>query len=367
MGEIRLLSSIGLSASAEQVYLAMLASPERDLVELATHLGQPMEMIRGALDELIDLALVLPAADGGGHRPVGPTVGLASLVSRAEADVAERQRQLEATRAAVASLAAAHHEALDRDQVTKWTGIDAVRGRIEELCAAATLECVSLNPSVAQTPDAKSASRPINQQMLDRGVAIRCIYQDSHRFNPMLLEYAMWLTDIGGEIRTAPTVPMLLIVFDRRVALIPIDPTDARRGAQEVRSPGLVAAAYGLFAQIWTTATPARSVPERDDAGLDPQLRELTRLLATGSTDEMVARKLGVSLRTVKRKSAELMEMLNARSRFEAGVLAAQRGWVEPMGRRARLADAALRRPDAPTTPPEAGPGAIPRQRSPAA
>ena len=334
--------SIGLSASAERVYMAMLASPELDLVQVAVHTGLAVEEVRTALDELTDLALVAHSMDGEGLRPIGPSVGLASLIAQAAADVADRQRQLEATRAAVASLAAAHNDLRDREQVTKWTGIDAVRGRIEELCIAATVECVSLNPGATQTPDAKSASGPVNERMLDRGVAVRCVYQDSHRFNPALLAYATWLTGIGGEIRTAPTVPILLIVFDRSVALLPIDPTNTRRGAQEVHSPGLVAAAYELFSQIWITATPTGRAPDHDDAGLDPQLRELTRLLASGSTDEMAARRLGVSLRTIKRKSAELMEILNARSRFEAGVLAAQRGWVEPASQRARRADATL-------------------------
>jgi DNA-binding CsgD family transcriptional regulator len=228
------------------------------------------------------------------------------------------------------------------EQIVNLAGVDQVRERLQELTAATRAECVSLHPGPTQTPDAKTASRPLNQLLLERGVAVRGVYQESYRYSPDLQEYANWFIGLGGELRTAPTVPMLLIVFDRQVAILPIDPADTRRGAQEVRSPGMVAAAYGLFAQIWGGATATDGTAERDDAGLDPQLRELVRLLATGSTDEMVARKLSVSLRTVKRRSAELMDLLNARSRFEAGALAAQRGWIEPAGRRSRLAEAAL-------------------------
>ncbi|WP_247597705.1 LuxR C-terminal-related transcriptional regulator [Streptomyces sp. RKND-216] len=53
-------------------------------------------------------------------------------------------------------------------------------------------------------------------------------------------------------------------------------------------------------------------------------------LLTEGMTDEAVARQLGVSVRTTRRITAELMQRLGARSRFEAGVLAAGRGWVKP-------------------------------------
>lgn len=340
-----MLDAIGLSAGAETVYLAMLTAPQLDLSQLATHVGLPLESVRASLDELIDLSLIAHGSDG--LRTVGPTLGLSSLIARAEAEVAEKQRQLAATRTAVMSLAAAHEEARDREQVTRWTGLDAVRGRMEELVAATTVECVSLNPNVAQTPDAKSASKPQNERLLERGVAIRAVYQDSHRHTPALQEYATWMTGLGGEIRTAPTIPMLLIVFDRRVALLPIDPFDNSKGAQEVHAPGIVTAVYGLFNQVWSTATPTGRLPETDEDGLDPQMRELIRLLAGGSTDEMAARKMGVSARTIKRKSAELMERLDARSRFQAGVIAAQRGWIDPGETSTRRADVALAPPAA--------------------
>ncbi|GID93957.1 LuxR C-terminal-related transcriptional regulator [Amorphoplanes digitatis] len=337
-----MLSAIGLSADAELVYLGMLSAPHLDLPQLAAHIDMPEDAVRATLDELIDLSLVVHGNDGARPRTIGPTVGLASLIARAEAEVEEKQRQLEATRTVVMSLAAAHEETRDREQITKWAGVDAVRGRLEDLAARTTVECVSLNPHAAQSPEGKSASQPLNQRMLERGVAIRAVYQDSHRHNPLLHEYAVWMTAMGAELRTAPTLPMLLVIFDRRTALLPIDPTDSSKGAQEVHAPGIVAAVYGLFAQIWSTATPLGQAPACDDADLDPQLRELSRLLACGSTDEMIARKMGLSLRTIKRKSAELMDRLDARSRFQAGVIAAQRGWIEPGDTSARRADAAL-------------------------
>jgi DNA-binding NarL/FixJ family response regulator len=47
-------------------------------------------------------------------------------------------------------------------------------------------------------------------------------------------------------------------------------------------------------------------------------------MLADGYTDEATARRLGVSIRTVRRNTAELMTLLGARSRFQAGIYAAQ-------------------------------------------
>lgn len=45
-------------------------------------------------------------------------------------------------------------------------------------------------------------------------------------------------------------------------------------------------------------------------------------------TDETAGKRLGLSLRTVRRQMAGLMERLDATSRFEAGLKAAQRGWL---------------------------------------
>ncbi|SDK53829.1 helix-turn-helix domain-containing protein [Nonomuraea jiangxiensis] len=57
---------------------------------------------------------------------------------------------------------------------------------------------------------------------------------------------------------------------------------------------------------------------------LSPREWQVLQLLAQGCTDEAVARNLGVSLRTVRRITADLMERLDARSRFQAGLKAAR-------------------------------------------
>lgn len=44
--------------------------------------------------------------------------------------------------------------------------------------------------------------------------------------------------------------------------------------------------------------------------------------------DEAIARHLGVSLRTLRRRVSDLQERLGAASRIQLGVRAAQRGWV---------------------------------------
>ena len=82
------------------------------------------------------------------------------------------------------------------------------------------------------------------------------------------------------------------------------------------------------LAQVWDIATPLGVAQDPDREGLTDQERALLKLLAGGLTDEAAATRLGVSTRTARRMMADLMERLNARSRFEAGLKAAQRGWL---------------------------------------
>lgn len=51
-------------------------------------------------------------------------------------------------------------------------------------------------------------------------------------------------------------------------------------------------------------------------------------MLEDGLTDEGIARKLGVSIRTVRRLMADLLKRLNAQGRFQAGAEAVRQGWL---------------------------------------
>ncbi|HEV2755149.1 MAG TPA: helix-turn-helix transcriptional regulator [Actinomycetota bacterium] len=56
--------------------------------------------------------------------------------------------------------------------------------------------------------------------------------------------------------------------------------------------------------------------------------RAVASLLVTGMTDEMAARRLGLSRRTFRRRLKALMDKLGARSRFQAGFMLAETGWT---------------------------------------
>lgn len=325
-----MLDALGMDPRAEDVYRLLMGRPDWGVAQIAAHLGEPQARVHRLLDLLIDLRLVVEQEDPPMLRPVHPHIGLAALVARGEADLGRRRQEIDAMRAALQQLSAAFHAGggFPEDVIERLDGLDAVRARLVDLAHTARAECLSLLTGGAQLPDAMLSSKPLDQLALERGVDIRSVYQDSYRNDAATAAYVRWLASMGGQTRATPMLPMQLVVVDREIALVPIDPHDGRRGALEVRSLGIVAALCELFELIWRGARPWDAEPVLDEHGLNEQQRELVRLLAGGETDEVVARRLGLSVRTVRRMTAQLMQRLGAHSRFQAGVYAAHRRWI---------------------------------------
>ncbi len=140
-------------------------------------------------------------------------------------------------------------------------------------------------------------------------------------------EYCQWVISYGGKIRTVPSLPMKLLIFDD-AAIMGIDPQDNSVGAVVHHSVAVVNLAREYYESYWRRADDpfADEQPTADE--ISAQEGELLQLLVQGATDEQAGRKLGVSLRTVRRMAAKLSEQAGASGRFELGVRAAQRGWV---------------------------------------
>lgn len=80
------------------------------------------------------------------------------------------------------------------------------------------------------------------------------------------------------------------------------------------------AQAAGAAASGGTAPAGRGEAPAPGGIPISPREWQVLQLLAQGCTDEAVARSLSVSLRTVRRVTADLMTRLEARSRFQAGL-----------------------------------------------
>ena len=91
-------------------------------------------------------------------------------------------------------------------------------------------------------------------------------------------------------------------------------------------SPVLVSGVYSLFMGAWEAATDLSAFLRGEVPELAPEARDILRALGAGLTDEAAARRLGTSLRTYRRRVAELMAALEVGSRFQAGMRAGELG-----------------------------------------
>jgi DNA-binding CsgD family transcriptional regulator len=327
------LHHLGMDSAAEAVYRMMLHNPSLGVIEIAASLQISEARVRSALNTLADLSLVRPAGQTGeAGLPVSPLLGLGALLAERQAQIAQQQQAIDECRAAVSRFVA---ECNSGDttrafgKTERLFGLNSVRLRLEELAVEAEFETCAFAPGGLQTPENRASSRPLTENMLRRGVKVRTLYLDSVRNDIGSREYAASLSEMGGEVRTIATLPLRMQIVDRRIALLPLHPEDSSQGAVVLTDPGPVAATYSLFETLWERATPFGSAEEEEQPISSRELAVL-QLLSRGMTDEAIARKLGVSLRTERRIVTELMERFDVQTRFQLGQQAASRRILEP-------------------------------------
>lgn len=325
-----MLGHLGLDQTTEDVYRLMLRKPRQGVSDLAAALGVDERTVRAALDRLAELSLLRSSDAESGIFPVSPQIGLEMLIASQQAELSRMQQVVEESRAAVARFIA-EHNSVDRAReaagVERLTGVDAVRLRLEELSAETRSETSSLAPGGPQSTSNREASRLITATLLARGVVVRTVYLDSVRNDPASLQHVTWLHHSGGEVRTVPTLPLRVQLIDRRIALLPLDPADSSRGAILVAEPGIVSVVQTLFDAVWEKAHPLDSEPEPLQK-LSARELVVLKMLSQGMTDEAIARKLAVSLRTERRIISDLMAVLDAQTRFQLGQQAVRRGYL---------------------------------------
>jgi DNA-binding CsgD family transcriptional regulator/sugar-specific transcriptional regulator TrmB len=325
---------LGLDDFCELVYRTTLTYPNPTIAELADVLDLPPSEIRVAVEDLARLSLLRPTRnDAEKLRPVSPDLGLASLFQRHESELSSRLEKLKASRAEVAVLVSEYEKSrptISDSEAEVLIGADAVRDRLEELVYRCQHEVLSLVPGGSRPAANTESSRGPDADALGRGVVLRRIYLNSVRNDPTTLNHTRWIVENGGKIRTAPALPIGLIIIDRNLVLLPLLPEPSGEDALIMRNASVVAAMVALFGREWESAVPLDASIRRDNDGLTDLERKLMELLTHGHTDDVIARRLGVSVRTSRRITADLMKRLGAQSRFQAGALAANRGWITP-------------------------------------
>jgi len=333
MGE-QVLGALGLDTICVQVYLMMHSAPEAGAIQIAERLGIESAEVVDALDELSDLTLLRPGLYPAQKlRPVSIERAIHTLIRQQSEQLKIQSGSLSMLQSAMKELLESRptrQDGFGHADVEALTGDEPIQSWIERLIFRATESIWSTIPGKPMRPEVLEAARPFDEEVAQRGVPGRSLYQNSVLSDRRNLDYARWLSGLGPEIRSAPVVPIRMTIFDRSVAAILHRQPQLPLEMFVVREPALVIPLVELFEISWAAAKPIDAPDPNQSEEREPTQQELAllRLLASGSTDEAAAKKLGVSVRTVRRIMAELMDQLKASSRFEAGHKATRRGWL---------------------------------------
>lgn len=259
-----------------------------------------------------------------------------------EASFQDRERRLKQARDYVKQLSARFQQS-DRTRdpaelVEIISGREAIRHRSEQLQRSAREQFrgVDKPPYTVETVNT-TVEEPVEMEMLRAGIRYRVIYDRAglESFHQMRSDLEAGMA-LGEQARVLTNAPTKLIIIDDRVAMIPLEPASASLVSMIVVHPsGLLEALCSLFEDLWRRSlpltlpdlAPQTTDPRSPDQPTQEELR-LLNLLATGITDDAIAKHLNVSYRTMQRRLRALLDRLDADTRFQAGLQANRRGWL---------------------------------------
>ncbi len=323
-GEFSPLSVLGITRDQEEVYRVVLRSASLSLVELGELLAVAEATLREDVARLAALGLV----DLRGDEVVAlaPDLALAGLITEETRRLRSVEEQLESLRRLLPSLRAEHlsSQAPKGQPVpVELLAAEDVVDLVRSLSPGAAGDMLWLRPDQWRSPQGPQADAAV-MDMMRSGRRSRAIYPA--RILELAPDVLRGRADAGEDVRVLADVPFRLGVIGD-VAAVLGNPDDQRTDrAVVVRQDMLLRTVRAYFEALWERAMAVPGVGGYDGGQNDRAL--LLDQLAGGAKDEQIARALGLSLRTVRRRVAEIMEELGVDSRFQAGVEAVRRGWV---------------------------------------
>ncbi|WP_052595642.1 helix-turn-helix transcriptional regulator [Luteipulveratus mongoliensis] len=158
------------------------------------------------------------------------------------------------------------------------------------------------------------------------GVQYRVIYDRVAFSQKVAAEHAKRSIKHGEMARTLAGTPLHVLISDDDAAVLQIRTPEPDDVLALLLGPcGLMDTVRACFETLWELAIP---LPTGLMTDLDPLDRDILELMSSGVTDDLIARRLEISRRTVVRRAGALQRRLNAHTRFQAGVQAARRGWL---------------------------------------
>ncbi|MFE1872678.1 helix-turn-helix domain-containing protein [Streptomyces sp. NPDC059496] len=319
----------------QRVYELALRHRQWTTAEAAGLLGASEGEVEEAVDRLERVGLLRPSPrTEAGYAAVAPEIALTRLFALEDRQLVRHQEQMAHTREAISSV------------MRDYLGLRSPQGRSLEVEALPTIEqeesfldrVVDLARQDVWLMHVGSApTAPVLDEMLLRylgmlgsGIAVHALFLHQHARDRLMSGYLKELTQAGAQVRVAANLPQRMLIVDRDLAMVPVDPENSARGFWGVHGTELVPALRAVYEHCWIAATPFTVEAVADSPAQRPSVVEdvVIQMLAEGMKDEAIARRLGVSSRTLSRMISTLLDRLGVQSRFQAALELGRRGWL---------------------------------------
>jgi DNA-binding CsgD family transcriptional regulator len=317
------LAALGIDVLSEQVYRLCLRRPGLTVESLCDIVGRPLDDVERDIAALVDHRLVSLSDETVFPEP--PEFALGRLLHQHGRRLAEAEDALGQARDEVNTYVAEHLVG----QRAEWqpVAVDVIPASdladvMVTLIATTTGEMLFLRPDQWFLPTGLRVDVAVTAEM-DSGRTSRVIYPA--RVTESLPENIQTRAGAGEQVRVLPDVPTRLAVLGTEAAVLPEVWGSPAGSRLLIRQPAIIAACIAYFEELWTHAVTAPGFGSVLGTGGRQQLLEM---LAGGAKDEQIARTMGMSLRTVRRRIASVLAELGVDSRFQAGMEAVRRGWL---------------------------------------
>lgn len=321
------LAALGLDRRTEQLYFRLAPVSGHTLVGVAQLVHERPEQLMRSLAPLLERGLVVVSEDRVVVPPLAEAVS--ELVLRQARSAASSAAMLAELSSAVPHLVASATRPDPRD-VTDVRPLDGELSSggnplelLQMMLRTSRGDMLWLRPDAWAMPRESRVSELLAEAMAT-GRRSRAIYPA--RALTEAPDALRVRADLGEQVRFLSELPTRMFILGDAHAVIPEPIGFADEPRVHVRQRSIVEALTMWFESLWDRAAP---MPEHEAGRVRRDGRQfLLEQLMAGATDEVIARKLGIGLRTVRRRIAALMTELGVDTRFQAGVEAARRGWL---------------------------------------
>ncbi|GLW09877.1 transcriptional regulator [Microtetraspora sp. NBRC 13810] len=272
-------------------------------------------------------------------RPTDPTLAFRDVIHEMQNRLAESSSRLIEAHKRINDIQRIFSRRMfehDPDEaVSLMTDRDEIQSLSLSLINAAQSDFLEMHTWRFTVPLRKEESAPPPEAVVERKVRRRSVYTTEYFDNEVGYHFIQNSVASGTEVRIYRNLPMKMQLIDEDSAMLPLTPSGAA-GVLLIRAPVVVKALRHYFEMVWARAAPVGTssevapapAPGLGNTPTELQL-QLLKMMALGLKDESIANRTGMSLRTVRRHIATIMEMLSVETRFAAGVAAAKRGWTD--------------------------------------